>query len=57
MLLIASSSVVAHQAQKPIRRVAERHGIDEVNFTFEGHKSIAIAASACSITRNSRPAT
>ena len=36
---------------------AERYGIEEVNFTFDGHKSTVTAASACSTTRSCSPAT
>ena len=36
---------------------AERHGVEEVNFTFDGHQIAGTVVSACSITKSCLPET
>ena len=51
-------SGAAAGAEAEFGACAERHGIEEVNFTFDGHKDVRdVAASACSTTKSCRPAT
>ena len=50
-------SGAAGGAEAEFGAAAERHGIEEVNFTFEGHRDARSAASASSRTRSSSTAT
>ena len=44
-------------AEAAFGEAAERYGVEEVNFTFDGHRMTAPAACACSTTRSCRPET
>ena len=50
-------SGAANGAEAQFGAAAERYGIDEVNFTFEGHNDARRRGIACSTTKNSSTAT